>query len=126
MRILKVIVFLCFIAIATLIFLAYIQLPEVKEYELEMSSICPLYIGWMPFDVTTSSFYYLLKSPTITSGLLVFIYFAGVVIVSYVGFILGLFAAVIERKKKTDFIFMLSFVTCLFFAIFTTVIAILL
>lgn len=126
MRALKGTVFLCFIVIAALIFLTHIQLPEVKGYELEMYPISPCQLGWRPLDVAISSFRYMLKSPIITSGLLVFMYFVGVVIASYLGSILGLFAAIIGRGKRTDFIFTLSFIGCLFFAIFTTVVAILL
>lgn len=125
MRILKSVVYLCFITIIALIFLIHIQLPEVKGYQHEISSTFPLYIGWAPFDVASSSFYYMLKQPTITSGLLVFMYFVGVGVMSYIGFILGLFVAIIERGKEANFIFTLSFTGCLFFVIFTTVIAIL-
>ena len=116
---------MCFIAIIALVFLTRIQLPDVKGYELEVSSISPFYSGWTPLDVVTSSFYHLLTSPTITPDLLIFMCFVGVGVASYVGFILGLFIAVIERRKKTDFIFMLSFITCLFFGVFTIVVAVL-
>ena len=125
MRILKGIVVLCFVVIIALIFLTYIQLPAVGEYQLEITEISPYHIGWTAVDTITASFHYLLISPTITSGLLIFMYFVGVAAASYTGFILGIIVAVAERRKKTDFLFMLSFITCLFFAIFTTAIAVL-
>ena len=111
MRALKYIVVLCFVAIVALIFLTYIQLPALGEYQLEITEISPYHIGCVVIDTITSSFHYLLISPTITSGLLIFMYFVGVAAASYTGFILGLFVAIAERRKKTDFLFMLSFIT---------------
>ena len=125
MRLMKGIIIFCFIAITAFVFLAYIQLPEIKEYQLEMSESTPLQIGLRPVDVIVGSFYYMIKSPTITSGLLVFMYFVGIAALSYIGSILGLLVAIVERGQRTDFLFMLSFITCLFFAIFTTIVAIL-
>lgn len=127
MSILKGMVFVCFIAIIILIVLTQIQLPALeKEYELEMGEISLPYTGWTPLDVIASSFCYMLKSPTMTSALLIFMYYVGVSIVSYLGSILGLFVVIIEKGKETDFVFALSFIGCVFFAIFTTVIATLL
>lgn len=126
MRMLKGIVAACFIVIVMLIALTQIQLPEVKgSYQVEISGTSVPYTGWAPLDVVAASFCYILKSPTITSDLLVFMYFAGICAVSYIGSILGIFVAIIERGKEADFIFALSFVGCVFFAIFTTVIAVL-
>lgn len=124
MRILKAIVAVCFIVIIVLIGLTQLQRPQVREeYKVEISSDTLPYTGWTPLDVVVTSFYYMLKSPTITSAMLIFIYFAGICVVSYIGSILGIIIAVLERGKALDFIFALSFVGCVFFAIYTTVIA---
>ena len=126
MRMLKGIVAVCFIVIVILIALTQIQLPEVKgSYQVEISGASVPYTGWAPLDIVATSFCYMLKSPTISSDLLIFMYFVGICALSYVGSILGIFAAILERGKEADFIFALSFVGCVFFAIFTTVIAVL-
>lgn len=125
MKILKALVCICFVAIILFIFLAYIQLPEVREYEHEISSTFPFYTGLAPLDVVSSSVHYLMNSPTVTSGLLIFLYFVGVGVVSYIGSILGVIVAIIEKGEKADFVFIFSFTGCIFFAIFTTLITIL-
>lgn len=126
MRILKVIVAVCFIAIIVLIGLTQLQRPQIREeFQVEISSESLPYTGWTPLDVVITSFYYIFKSPTITSSLLIFMYFVGISIVSFIGLILGILVAIFERGREADFIFALSFVGCAFFAIFTTVIAIL-
>ena len=126
MRILKGLVIVCFVAIAALIGLTYIQLGVPDEGGFEINTTCPYYTGYGTIDTVLLSYWQIMNSPVVSSGLLIFMYFAGIVMVSYAGLVLGLLVILVERLPEQDFVFTLAFISCLFFAIFTTVVAVLL
>ena len=130
MEIVRGVVIACFILIIALVCLSNIELAEARHYRLgtygaSVEPVSTYRTGWMPFDLTIASFYNIKESAAISSAFLVFIYFVNSVVISYLGSILGVFVIIVKGRENLDFIFRLAFATCVFFAILTTTISIL-